>query len=559
MPNIGINDFLPANEGASGTVNPEPKHFVLHQTLVNHSSEYLSSDAGFREISKLVKSDPAVLMRQDRHGNLPIHYLCCRCTDKRAFQLFHDVNSTCFSIKNKQLQLPIHQICSLFPREREYAQLILSAYPQGAETTDAWGNLPIHLVAGTTGNEQLLAELHTLYPDGFMQMNKHGVFPLAHTYRSEGMFCKMVELCPSSLMGPRDQSSPPFQPLLGYVVNRMEMQTNPAKVLRKGFADVIEEFVSRKQALVVADVIGEFVSNKQAQNEPKSQVDHQLTDESSRRKEKDATMDRRKKASTGKDTNKKLESQLGFLRKQNTGLQRKVKLFKKDVKEKEMQIKQMSDQKNTSELDDLRKKNKELEDVIEANQRGKERDHKTLQGAPDENKRVRDEYEAYRKKSRDQFAHRAETFQVIEKMQREVIEAGRKLDKVLIDMLDGHSADDNPPLLPIKAMKAFAESLHQRTQLLEAQSDSQKPKQRSKIDLMFDMFMASPNLSRSSLAEFIHCSHQLLEETLEKNGRTLSTSTANNEDDFMSTKVSDDTTEARLSKRARVSLETSDS
>ena len=415
MPNIGINDFLPVNEGASGTVNPELKHFVLHQTLVNHSSEYLSSDAGFREISKLVKSDPAVLMRQDRHGNLPIHYLCCRCTDKRAFQLFHDVNSTCFSIKNKQSQLPIHLICSSSPRERECAQLILSAYPQGA---------------------------------------------------------------------------------------------------------------------------------------------HQLTDESSRR---NATMDRRKKASTEKDKNKKLESQLGFLRKQNTELQRKVKLFERDVKEKEMQLKQMSDKKNTSELDVLRKKNKELEVVIEASQREKERDQKTLQGAPDENKRVRCEYDANRKKSRDEFAHRAETFQVVQKAQREVIEAGRKLDKVLIGMLDGHSADDNPPLLPIKAMKAFAESLHKRTELLEAQSDSQKPKQRSKTEIMFDMFMASPNLSRSSLAEFIHCSHQVLEETLEKNGRTLSTSTANNDDDLMSTDVSDETTEARSSKRARVSLETSDS
>ena len=508
---------------------PVPEHFVLHQTIVNNTNDYLSSDAGFREISKLVKSDPAALMRQDRHGYLPIHHLCLSCTDKRAFQLFQDVNSACFSVKTKQSQLPIHLVCTSSPRERECAQLVLSAYPQGAKTTDAVGNLPIHLVARAAGSEQLLADLHTLYPDGFMQKNKHGVFPLTHAYTSEGMFCKMVELCPSSLMGPRDQSSPPFQPFLDYAVARMRMQASPAKVLRKGFADVIQEFVASKQAQIVA--------SKQAQiDELKSQV-KQLTDELSSRNEQDATIDRRKTVTEEDNKNKKLKSQLGFLQRQNTELQRKV-----NSNTTELDVLR----KKNKELDVLRKKNKELEDVIEASQREKER---ALQGARDENKRVRDEYEAYRKKSRDEFAHR----EVRQKAQREVIEEGRKLDRVLIGMLAGHPADDNPPLLPMKAMKALAESLHKRTELCEAQRDSQKRKQR----FLVDTFMASPNLSRSSLADLIHFSHQELEETLEEKGRTLSTSTAN--DGLMSTEVSDDTTEARSSKRARVSLETSDS
>ena len=747
-----FDQFLSMLNGESGPgfaklSDRETLKYTLHSFLDVQPKEVLSPEDGLKVIVKLVDLYPDVLMLHDRSGNLPIHYLCDSYKDKRAIECFSLVRPACLSKSNHQGQLPIHRICSSGLKsdpEREGAQLILDLYHQGAKTTDACGNLPVHLVACTTGNEQLLTKLHALYPEGFLQKNKQGKIPLSLCCGSDEMFCRMVELCPASLLGPCDQSSAPFGPFLDSVMGRMKVPRPQTYFLRNVFCHAIQPFVSCKIAFqehkALLDQLKKAQTKDKAQaktlraenkklkselevcqkeiKELKDQQDQRARALENKEKEvqqaldqtkqlrkmlevqKAALVNKEKQAQQTLGQNMQLKKSLEVLQEQNLKLDERAKSCERDVKEKEAQLKQIS-HKNASEVDVLRKKNKELENVIEASQqedqktlqsvrnenkrirdeyevyRQKSRDDfanikakfeaqvkqitgntkvleseldvlrkknkeleegkenelirrenekRTLQSARDENKRVQDEYEAYRKKSRDEFANMKTKFEaqikqimgktkvleseldamlkknkVLEEMEREnelrrenekrtlqsardenkrvrdeyeayrkktreefarrfqdhqhaqrqVIEEGRKLDGVLIGMLD-HSSNEKTPLLPMKAMKAFAESLHKRTDLLEAQRGSHNGKARCKVAIMFDTFMASPNLSRSSLTEFIHCSHQELEETLE-NYMQLSARTP------QPCEVSDDTTETRPAKRHRISLETSDS
>ena len=458
----------PSGIAYAQSINPQTLQSNLHIVLLQPPSQDLSSEIAFEFISKLIELNPAALVWQDHYGNLPIHYLCRRgCKDTRTLELFcgSPLSMLGLSTANGMGQLPIHIICaSGLNSSPDCAQWILNMYPLGAKTTDGNGNLPVHFVACIPENEKLLAQLYELHPLGFTHRNCHAKLPPVHFQKVQ--------------------------------VNQLEQ----ALALEKAKVTLVEE--TNNELLCQLDALQKEME--------KMKVHANLC------------------ATSAEDANAQKDNalnELQVLRRTRTELEAQASVREKVLDEQKEQMKQLTAKRSEleTELDVLRNKTKELEDSGAESQRQRERDETALQMVQDTNRKLKDHIEklganylTFQRDIRNDYAGLTDELELLQsthgKMVREVVQ----LDTALMDAMDP-SADDHStaPLLPMGVLKTFAISLQNRKYLLEGQEDSDDlKKKQSKVNIMFDTFLSSPQLSRSSLEAFIRCSYTELEQAV---------------------------------------------
>ena len=454
----------PSGVAYAQSINPQTLQSNLHIVLLQPPSQDLSSEIAFKFISKLVELNPAALAWQDQYGNLPIHYLCRRgCKDTRTLELFcgSPLSMLGLSTPNGNGQLPIHILCgSGLNSSPDCAQWILNMYPRGAKTTDGNGNLPVHFVACIPENEKLLTQLYELHPLGFTHRNCHGKLPPVHFYKVQ--------------------------------VNQLEQALTLEKAKVTLVEDKNNELVRQLDAL-------------QKEME-KMKVHANLC------------------AASAEDANAQKDNalnELQVLRRTRTELEAQASVREKVLDEQNEQMKQLAAKRSEleTELDSLRKKTKELEDSGAERERQRERDDKTLQMVRDTNRKLKDHIEklganylTFQREIRNDYAGLTDELELLQCTHGKMVREVGQLDAALMEAMD-HSADDpTAPSLPMEVLKAFALSLQKRKYLLEGQDDSKK--KQSKVNIMFDTFLSSPQLSRSSLEAFIRCSYTELEQAV---------------------------------------------
>ena len=166
-------------------VNTRTGMLPLHALLANQA------DWPDEILALLLKCNHRQARVADRHGNLPLHYLCKRfgLTERQLTMLIK-----CFGdaakAPNRYGKLPLHFLARNPSLTRPMLALLVEAYPGATTARDQSGSLPLHYVAQnpSLSKETLQSFLAACGPEGSKEAaeaaDKYGNVPLRHLVTS---------------------------------------------------------------------------------------------------------------------------------------------------------------------------------------------------------------------------------------------------------------------------------------------------------------------------------------------------------------------------------------
>lgn len=156
----------------------------LHQCLEHGKSEAL--------VSSLLDVYPQAASTNTRFRETALHLACnggfSLAIVRRLYQLYPEA----VTVQDTCTELPLHSACEAVSSSVQVVEFLLEKYPEGAQSRNEWGRLPLHCAARKASTEvvQFLIEI---YSNAVHVTDNHGLLPL-HWACSYGASLEVIQL-----------------------------------------------------------------------------------------------------------------------------------------------------------------------------------------------------------------------------------------------------------------------------------------------------------------------------------------------------------------------------